>query len=221
MKRFLAGAMEAIPVCLVYGPVGFAFGVLASQARISALETGLMSTIVYAGSAQFVALGMLQQGLGMIPIIVTTFLVNLRHALMSAALSLRFRHLSLPGQALICAELTDETFAIHSVAQDPGHEEFIHLWGLNLTSHLSWILSTIGGVLLGNIIPNPEVFGLDYAMIAMFAALLALYLTDIRRILLAFITIILVIIGYAWIPSGWVPILATLVVATLGVATHR
>lgn len=221
MKQFLKGVGEAIPVCLVYGPVGFAFGVLASQSGITLWETGLMSIMVYAGSAQFVAVGMLHQGLGIVPIIVTTFLVNLRHALMSAALSLRLRQLSPVGQAIICAELTDETFAIHSTAQDVDHDAFIHLWGLNLTSHLSWILSTIGGVALGNVIPNPRLFGLDYAMIAMFAALLAFHLLDLRRILLALTAVLLVILGYAIVPSGWIPIGVTLVVATMGAWTHR
>lgn len=221
MKRFLSGAMEAIPVCLVYGPVGLAFGVLASQSGITPYETGLMSTVVYAGSAQFVAVGMLRQGLSWLPIAVATFLINLRHSLMSAALSLRLRHLSLGGQALFCAELTDETFAIHSTAQDPGHDEFLHLLGLNIASHLSWILSTVAGVLLGGFIPNPRLLGLDYAMVAMFAALLALHMTDLRRILLALTAIFLVIVGYLLFPSGWIPILVTLIVATLGVLTHR
>lgn len=220
---FWQGVVEATPICLVYAPVGLAFGVLASQAGLNPLAVGLMSVLVYAGSAQFIAVGLMQTGAAIGPIILTTFLVNLRHMLMSAALSVRLKRLSLGQQAVFCYELTDETFAVHSTALDPGHDSFPHLIGVNITSQLCWIVSTILGVWLGGALPETLLrqWGVDYAMAAMFIALLSLYLTTLRRALLAAAAVLLIIIGQILIPSDWNPILVTIIIASLGVLTHR
>ena len=79
------GLMAAWPICLGYIPIGLAFGVLAQKAGLSVLEIGSMSIFVFAGSSQFIAVSMLSTGAGAASIIVTTFMVNLRHLLMSLA----------------------------------------------------------------------------------------------------------------------------------------
>lgn len=222
-RSFWRGVTEAVPICLVYAPVGLAFGVLASQAGLGPVSTGLMSVLVYAGSAQFIAVGLLQAGTSFGPIILTTFLVNLRHALMSAALTNRLKGLSLGKQAAFCFELTDETFAVHSTAIDEGHDEFPHLLGVNITSQVCWVVSTILGVWLGTSLPQSllQQWGVDYAMTAMFTALLALYLTTMRRAILALVAVVFIVLSYLWIPSDWNPILVTLIIATWGALTHR
>ncbi len=76
-----------MPIALGYIPVGFAYGVLAQKAGLSAFNTVLMSIIGYAGSAQLIVVGLIAAGISPLSIIVTTVIVNLRHMLMSAALS--------------------------------------------------------------------------------------------------------------------------------------
>ncbi|HEX2954156.1 MAG TPA: AzlC family ABC transporter permease [Bacillota bacterium] len=222
-RSFWSGVIEAVPICLVYAPVGLAFGVLASQAGLSLVSAGLMSILVYAGSAQFIAAGLLQAGIGFGPIILTTFLVNLRHALMSAALTNRLKGMSLGKQAVFCFELTDETFAIHSTAPDQEHDKFPHLLGVNLTSQICWVVATLLGVWLGKALPESLLnqWGVDYAMTAMFMALLALYLSNMRRVWLALAAIVLTVLSYRWFPSDWNPILITVMIATGGALTHR
>ena len=85
------GLLASGPVCLGYIPIGIAFGVLAQKAGFTPFETGLMSLIVFAGSSQFIAVSMFAAGAGAASIIATTFVVNLRHLLMSSSLSLFFR----------------------------------------------------------------------------------------------------------------------------------
>ncbi|MCK4535106.1 MAG: AzlC family ABC transporter permease, partial [Syntrophobacterales bacterium] len=81
------GVIGAWPICLGYLAIGLAFGVIAQKAGFHPVEIGLMSLLVYAGSAQFIAVSMLSAGAGIVPIVITTFTINLRHMLMSSSLS--------------------------------------------------------------------------------------------------------------------------------------
>jgi 4-azaleucine resistance transporter AzlC len=84
-NMFTQGLQAGWPICLGYIPIGLAFGVLAQKAGLSPLHIGLMSALVFAGSAQFIAVSMLAAGASATAIILTTFVVNLRHVLMSTA----------------------------------------------------------------------------------------------------------------------------------------
>ena len=86
-RGWLSGFSQATPIWLGYISVGFAYGVLAQKAGLSMLNAILMSVIVYAGSAQLIAVGLFAAGAPAASIILTTFVVNLRHILMSAAVS--------------------------------------------------------------------------------------------------------------------------------------
>ncbi len=79
------GLTAGWPICLGYLPIGIALGVLAQKAGLSPLAVGLMSMFVFAGSSQFIAVSMLAGGATFVAIIVTTFMVNLRHLLMSSS----------------------------------------------------------------------------------------------------------------------------------------
>ncbi|MGE5653154.1 MAG: AzlC family ABC transporter permease, partial [Bacillota bacterium] len=92
-NQLTTGARAALPIVLGYVPIGLAFGVLAVQQGLGVPGIFLMSLIVYAGSAQFIATGMLAAGASPTAIIATTFLVNLRHLLMSASMSAHLRHI--------------------------------------------------------------------------------------------------------------------------------
>ena len=80
---------------------------LAQKAGLSPFNTLLMSIIVYAGSAQLIAVGLISSGLTPLSIIITTFIVNLRHMLMSAALSPHLQSWRKPELAVFAYELTD------------------------------------------------------------------------------------------------------------------
>src|SRR5262245_16843856 len=83
----LAGARQAAGIALSVFSYGLVFGVLAREAGLSVLQSLLMSGLVFAGAAQFVVLGLWTPPLPIGPIVLTTFVVNLRHLLMGAALS--------------------------------------------------------------------------------------------------------------------------------------
>ena len=165
------GMAAAWPICLGYVPIGLAFGVLAHNAGLTPLEIGLMSLFVYAGSSQFIAVSMIAGGAAALPIVLTTFTVNLRHLLMSSALALHLRHLGVGGLSLYAYGVTDESFAVNIIRFREGRRDWTSALALNQTANLVWIASTVLGGYGGQFIPAGA-FGIDYALPAMFICLL-------------------------------------------------
>jgi 4-azaleucine resistance transporter AzlC len=172
LTTIVIGIKRAVPIVLGYVPIGFAYGVLAGKSGLSDGNTLLMSLIVFAGSAQFIAVGLFAAGTGPAAIIVTTFVVNLRHMLMAASLSpylagWKKRHL-----AFFSFELTDETFALHSTSANRLGDCRLEALALNVTAQASWVAGTILGIVASGLIGDIKPMGLDYALAAMFIALL-------------------------------------------------
>ena len=82
-EEWLAGTRSAVPIMLGYVPVGIAYGVMARQAGLNTWQTVLMSLTVYGGASEMMAAGMVAQGAAVLPIVLTTFILNLRHIIMS------------------------------------------------------------------------------------------------------------------------------------------
>ena len=223
MESFGDGVRACLPVVLGYLAIGLAFGVVGRTAGLTVPEVTLMSLILYAGSAQFVAASMIGTGASASAIVVTIFLVNVRHLLYSAALAPHVRKLPVWKNVLIGAELTDETFAVASsrlVGNRPAHAAW--LFGINLTAQASWVAATTAGAILGHAISNTRALGLDFALAAMFAALLVLQITSRPRVRLAIVVAMIgavVAVGGALVVApSWAIIAATVIAASAGVA---
>lgn len=169
---FHDGIKSCLPTVLGYLGIGFSFGIVGINSHLNLFEITLMSAIVYGGSSQFVMCGLLLANTSITGIVMTVFLVNLRHLLMSMTASPHFREESLLSNISIGSLLTDESFAVFSttVAQEK-HFSLRWMEGLNVTAYITWIIATFLGGLVGNFISNPEQFGLDFALTAMFAGL--------------------------------------------------
>ena len=109
----LPGVKAAWPICLGYIPIGLAFGVLAQKAGMTWFQISLMSSIVFAGSSQFIAVSMLASGSGALAVIMTTFFVNLRHLLMSSSLATLLHNEHRGKLSVFAYGVTDESFAIN------------------------------------------------------------------------------------------------------------
>jgi 4-azaleucine resistance transporter AzlC len=154
-------------------PIGLAFGVLAQKAGLATWQVAAMSVLVFAGSAQFIAVAMLQEGATAASIVVTTLVVNLRHFLMSSALSVPLRGRGRGFLALFAYGVTDESFAVNSARFQDGGWDGNRALTVNHTANLCWVVSTVLGARVGQVIPAGA-FGVDYALPAMFLALLVL-----------------------------------------------
>ncbi|HLT58215.1 MAG: AzlC family ABC transporter permease [Limnochordales bacterium] len=219
--RFWHGVRLAWPVVMGYVPIGLALGVLAGQTGLSPLETGAMSALVYAGASQFVAVAMIGAGAPALSIVVTTFLVNLRHMLMSAALSPFLRGLRPGALAGIAYLITDETFAVgHGEFAARGQGDGVIFAGLGLTSYLSWLSATVAGAWLGGALATPEAWGLDFALPAMFIGLLAGQLRDRLALSVALVAGLAVLAGGPYLGS-WSVMAAAVGAAAAGVGVQR
>lgn len=218
---WLKGISRAIPITLGYIPIGFAYGVLAQKAGISTFNTLAMSIFVYAGSSQLIAVGLFATGVSPLSIILTTFIVNLRHMLMSSALAPYLSRWNKIELSTFAYEITDESFALHAVefpradrSEGPGPPESI---ALNMTAQVSWVLGTWLGLVAGGLITDISLFALDYALPAMFIALLVMQIRDRVQVIVALLTgalaVGLLLVGM----TQWHVIVATIVGATLGV----
>jgi len=178
------GIRAALPIVLCYLPVGMAYGVLARAAGLSTVETGAMSLIVFAGASQFIAVGMLASGIAVVPIIITTFAVNLRHFLMSSAVAPHFQGQPLRKLIPLSAQLTDESFAIAmaDTARISGHPHY--LMALQVTAWLAWFSGSVAGALFGSLIDSAS-FGIPFAMTALFICLLVLQIKSRAHVAVA------------------------------------
>ncbi len=212
---FREGAIASWPICFGYIPIGLALGVLASQAAIPVWAVAMMSILVFAGSAQFICVAMLAAGASVWSIIFTTFVVNLRHFLMSSAVSVHLNGLSRRFLSMFAYGITDESFAVNMTHFRKGNWDPLRAVTVNQSANMAWVLSTVAGALLGQFIPTGA-FGTDYALTAMFLALLLFQLHDIVHI---FTGIAATLIGVGWyllIPGDSYIIAASISAATLG-----
>lgn len=212
----LSAARQVAPIVMGYLPVGAAYGVLAQQAGLSLLNTVLMSVLVYAGSAQLIAVGMFAAGLNPVSIIVTTFVVNLRHLLMSASLAPSLKSWNKWELALFAYEITDESFAVHSMRFARGDLNKATCFGINALAQTSWVLASFAGYFAGASIPSVEPLGIDYALPAMFIALLVMQMKNGLHVLVAGFSGLLAVILNKAGAAQWSVILATVVGATFG-----
>lgn len=168
----MRGAKRSIPLAISDFTIGIAFGVLTHQAKINLVESALMSGLVFAGAAQFVALSLWSIPLPVITILLTTLIVNLRHVLMGASLRPWFARLSpLKAYALLFF-MVDESWALLIKDFDEGNCDCAFLLGSGLLLLIGWTGGTIVGQTMGMIIQDPKLWGLDFAFTAAFAALL-------------------------------------------------
>jgi 4-azaleucine resistance transporter AzlC len=226
---WLRGISRAVPIILGYVPIGFAYGVLAGKAGLSNFNTLAMSIFVYAGSSQLIAVGLFAAGVAPFSIILTTFIVNLRHMLMASALAPYLSRWSKIQLSAFAYEITDESFALHSVEFSrvasssgqnlgPNAAESI---ALNMTAQVSWVLGSWFGLVAGGLITDIKLLALDYTLPAMFIALLMIQFKDQIQLIVAIGTGILAV---ALLLAGlhqWYVITATLIGASMGVMMEK
>lgn len=215
-RTFWTGVFQGIPIALGYIPISFAYGVLAQNNGLSIFNTVIMSIIVFAGSAQLIAVSLFASGASCLSIVMTTFIVNLRHLLMSAALTPHLKRWKKLELFLFSYHITDETFAINTTKFSECSNRKSESFGVNAIAQVSWVLGTILGVFTCHLIQDPKPFGLDYALAAMFIGLLVFMLQERSKFLVAILAGGLSVLFYLIGMNQWNVIIATSIAATLG-----
>ena len=180
LGEFWAGIRQTVPLIVGAIPFGIIFGTLAQTNGLSFATAIAMSACVFAGSSQFIALGLLGAGSPIGIVVLTTFVVNLRHLLYAVGLVPYVKTLSPGWKIALGFWLTDETFMVaiqrYRQADQSPYKHWFHL-GSALSMYSSWQLCTWLGLTLGQSLPNAVNWGLDFAMVVTFMGLTIPYLT--------------------------------------------
>ncbi|QGZ62940.1 AzlC family ABC transporter permease [Paraburkholderia acidisoli] len=191
-----------IPMMIGAAPFGVIFGTLVTSGPLSLWLGQFMSLAVFAGSAQFIAIGLIATHASFAVILATTLIVNLRHVLYSATLAPYVSHLPLRWRLVLGAVLTDEVFAVawaHFRRHPPGDTVSPwHFLGSGISMYLNWQLWTAVGLLFGAAFPGLQSLGLDFAMVATFIAIVVPQLVALRYLAAA---VTAGALAYFW--QGW------------------
>ncbi|MCL4257844.1 MAG: AzlC family ABC transporter permease [Anaerolineales bacterium] len=174
-QHFLAGARDTFPLLVGAWPFGLIYGALGIASGLSPLATAAMSAVVFAGSAQFIAVSLVAAGTPVLVIALTTFVVNARHILYAATLAPQLKGLSTRWLAPLGFWLTDESFVVAAKgfeARTTPHERKWYLLGSELAMFLNWQIATWVGIAAGQAIPDPASWGLEFALVVTFLGML-------------------------------------------------
>ncbi|MDB5078355.1 MAG: hypothetical protein JWP00_279 [Chloroflexi bacterium] len=212
----LAGFRLSLPVALSVFAYGLVFGVLARQANLSLLEAVLMSVLVNAGAAQFTVLGLWTHPLPVLTIILTTFIINLRHILMGASIYPYFRKLKALPRNLSLFYLSDESWALTMGQFQQGKRNGAFLLGSGLALAVGWVGAAAVGYLLGSVVDDPRRWGLDFAFLAVFIALLVAQWKGRKDALPWIVAAVVAVAASYWLPGKWYILLGGLAGSLVG-----
>ena len=203
-------SLALVPSVFVYGTV---FGGLAVQAGLRAIEVWGMSLLVFAGASQFVAVPMLAAGASPLAIVVTTYVVNMRHYLMAATLAPAFRRFSRGWLAVVAHLLNDESFAI-AVARHNPPDPWVYI-GSAAAICGAFLGGVVVGTQVGGLVADPARWGLDFAFPAVFLALVAVQLRRRADWLVALASAVVAVAIALVLPGNWHIVVAGVAVSGL------
>ena len=168
-KTFQFAFLKTLPVMLGYLFLGLAFGLLLQEVGYSFWWALLISTIVYAGSIQFVLVSFLTAGTSLPVVAVMTLLINSRHAFYGLTFIEKFK--AMKSRPYMIFSLTDETYSLLCSLKVPeGIDEKKVMFLISLLDQVYWIIGSVMGAALGQILPF-DMTGIDFAMTALFVTI--------------------------------------------------
>lgn len=216
-KYFKQGIKAGLPVIIGYIPIGIAYGMMASELHTHLSLTMALSLFVYTGAGQMAAINMLHTGATIFAIILTTFILNLRHIIMSTCVMDRLTDGNKFQRALLSFFITDEVFALY-VSDEHSKNNIWYFFGLGLTCWLSWAIGSFIGAQTSNLLPTVLSASLGISLYAMF---IALVIPNVRKhqklIWVILMTCVLSWFFNCFLSSSWAMIAATLLSAFIAV----
>ncbi len=206
---FWRGFRAMIPLYLGVVPFALAYAVTARASGLGVFETQALSVLVFAGASQFSAAPLLGAGANGLAIILTTFLLNVRHLLYGIAVARVLPKMSLKERIVGAFFLTDEAFGTFLAS---GVRDYRFLLGASLSLFVSWNAFTLVGALASSFVPDPVALGVDLVFPLSFLAILIPILKTRVEWLVALASSILAFVLVPRLPSG----LGILLVGVLG-----
>jgi len=225
--RFVRGVRLGLPIFLGYVPAGIAFGILARTIGFTLVQAVTCSATALAGAGQFIALDTLRQDGAVVAVLAATTVVNMRYLLFGSTISPYLRGYGLPSQSGIAFTLTDETFAINIADQREGYSTAASMLGVGAIAWTGWVLGTLIGAAGAGFIGDPDKWGVQFAMPAMFTALFVALAENRRDVLVGLLAALIIVLlplirtfGVE-IGSSWFIIISSMSAATIGTVVFR
>jgi 4-azaleucine resistance transporter AzlC len=208
-QEFFNGVRAVLPLLVGVSPFGMIYGVLARQAGIPANAAQAMSSILFAGSAQFIIAQLFSSATPVAVLILTIAVVNLRHALYSASIAPYVKHLRPAWKAVLSYLLTDEAYVVSILHYEDGADDGNKQWfflGAGLGLWLIWQLSTAAGILLGAVIP--PAWSLDFTLPLTFIAIVLPALKDRAAVVAALVAGVIAVLAFGLPYKLWLVVAA-------------
>jgi 4-azaleucine resistance transporter AzlC len=202
-EDFKSGLSDISPMIVAYIPIAMLWGTLAASKGLSPLESLLTSAFVFGGASQFVAIEMWREPLPIILMVVTVFVVNLRHALMSASISRHLGGISSRWHPMMMYVLTDEAWAMAERKALARPLTLPYYLGVAAPLWPIWSGFTFIGAWLGAKLGNPAAIGLDFAFAAMFISILAGFWKGPRTGAVIIASAVVAIAAKTYLPGAW------------------
>lgn len=197
------GMMAIFPICVAAIPIGLVWGALAVERGLSKYEIGLMSATVFAGASQFVVIGLWASPLPVIAIIFATFMINLRHIMMSASLGRNMQNFTAAQRLVAFYGLTDEVWALSEARALKAPLTSAYYAGMAIPLFLCWVSSTIAGGAFGQLLGQPEAYGLDFVFSAMFIGLIVGFRSVPAWLPVVAASAVISVLTYQILPAPW------------------
>lgn len=182
-KEFLSGLKAGLSIAIGYFPVALTFGLLAKTAGLSIIEATAMSMFVYAGASQYIALSLIAASVHPLLIVTNTFIVNIRHFLMTASLSEKMVPEKRWIKAIYSFGITDETFSVLATSKKEKIST-AYAFGVALIAYSSWVVFTTVGHIIGANLPLFLQAAMSIALYAMFVGLLVPSMKGNRKVVM-------------------------------------
>lgn len=219
---FKRGLKAGVPIAVGYLPIAIAFGVLSKTLGIPSIIAMLMSLVVFAGASQFVGIKLMSLGALPIEIVLATFILNLRHFLMTSFIAQNLeKDTSKKLMPQLAFGITDETFAVASI-EGKGSISPQFMLGLNLMAFSFWNIGTLTGLLMSSWIPEYIISGMGIALYAMFIGLVVPSMRTGTPILIVALTAMAINSMFYFVPvlsfisPSWAIIISTISAALVG-----
>ncbi|MCG9595428.1 AzlC family ABC transporter permease [Vibrio sp. Isolate25] len=201
-RLFIQGALAMMPLSIAVIPWGLLAGSFAIDAGLSVAESQALSAILFAGSAQLVATGMLKAGAGLTTMLLATFFITSRHFLYSVSMRSKVSPLPLNWRLALGFLLTDELFAICGQQSEKQFDPWYAL-GAGLSFYVCWNLATLAGIVAGSQIPAMNELGLEFAVAATFIAIVTPNIKNSPTLIAVLVSLVVsVLCHYLMIDSG-------------------
>lgn len=216
---FRKGLYHGIPIALGYLSVSFGFGIMSVRLGLGVLDTVIISLTNLTSAGQAAGVGIIAAGGGLIEMIMTQFVINLRYALMALSLSQKLdEKFNTPRRMIVAFGITDEIFAVSSVQK--GKIQPIYMYGLILISAVGWTLGTFLGAAAGSILPQMITDAMGLVLYGMFLAIIIPPARESKSVLcvvaVAAVISILFYYIFTFVSSGFAIIISAVVAALLG-----